>query len=361
MVVRPSRGGAFGHVVRLSSELASRGHDVAICGPHSEHRGGTDVPIIELPISRAPSALGDTLALVGLGRIYRSYRPDLIHAHGSKGGVLARLARVFLPGVPLVFTAHNFAFTNHVSSKLKRSAYRVLEQAMAPLATRVICVCEAELEIAARLGLRSRARVVHNGIVPLRNGTRNAAVADLGKLGPVLAAVTELQTPKGVISLVEAMPKILERVPTANAVIAGEGVERDAITARIASLGVARKVHLLGQVDDVAGLLACADVFVQPSWSESFPYAVLEAMSLGLPIVATDVGGVGEAIEDRSTGRLVAPRDPVALACAVDWMLSDRPRAISLGRAARTRMATSFGFDAMVDGTLAVYAELGIE
>jgi glycosyltransferase involved in cell wall biosynthesis len=124
-------------------------------------------------------------------------------------------------------------------------------------------------------------------------------------------------------------------------------------------MGIASSVHFLGLVDDVDGILFGSDLYVSPSWAESFPYSVLEAMGAARSIVATDVGGVGEAIEDGVTGRLVSPRDARALADAMIDLLVNREWGRSLGRAARERVIARFSSKAMVEGTIAVYGELG--
>jgi glycosyltransferase involved in cell wall biosynthesis len=99
-------------------------------------------------------------------------------------------------------------------------------------------------------------------------------------------------------------------------------------------------------------------VFVSPSWAESFPYTVLEAMALGASIVATDVGGVGEAVLDRSTGLLVPPRDSAALAAAIVALLTDPRRAARLAAAARELVSRRFTVETMVAETASVYREL---
>lgn len=359
MVVRPSKGGAFGHVVRLSSALAERGYEVAICGPHADHRESVDVPVIELEIARRPSAR-HLRTVLGLGRVYRSFRPDVVHAHGSQGGVVARLARFARPRVPIVFSPHNYAFTNYFATTRERGAYRLIEILLAPLASRVVCVCKAEQRLASRIGPASRTRVVYNGVDPFERVVPNPAVESLREDGPVICAVSELQLPKGVATLIDAMPSVLNAYPDANLAVAGDGVLRDQIAAQISGLGVGANVHLLGWLDDVSGVLRGADVFVHPGWAESFPYAILEAMGEGLAIVATDVGGIGEAIEDRVTGRLVAPQDARALSSAIVSLLGDRAAAATMGEAARERMRARFSLEAMVEGTLDIYRELGL-
>lgn len=243
--------------------------------------------------------------------------------------------------------------------RLERTLYRSIEIALAPLATRVICVCEAERRVAASIGPSMRTRVVYNGIEPLTAAPADPEVVRLSEAGPLICTVAELQPPKGVITLIAAMPEVLQRFPAANLVVAGDGVERQRLERQIIDLGVAGRVHLLGSIDNVAGLLGAGDVFVQPGWSESFPYSILEAMGMGIPIVATDIGGVGEAIEDQVTGRLVPTQDPSAMAGAITDLLADPDRASTLGAAAKARMMSRFRLEGMVDATLDVYREIG--
>ena len=177
MVVRPSKGGAFGHVRRLGLALAERGHEVAVCGPHGSLDPSPGLEVIHVDINRSIAPRAHARSVVEMAKAMRRFEPDLIHAHGSQGGVVARLARVAFPRPPLAFSPHNYAFTNWFASRLERGAYRGIETALSPLATRVICVCEAERRLAASVGSQRRARVVYNGIDPferarLRSGAR---------------------------------------------------------------------------------------------------------------------------------------------------------------------------------------------
>jgi glycosyltransferase involved in cell wall biosynthesis len=362
MVVRPSKGGAFGHALRLSQHLEARGYEAAVCGPHDDLAGEVDggVRVFHLSIPRRPNPIRHGAAIARLGRIYRHYRPDVVHAHGSQGGAVARLARLTSPRVPVVFTPHNYAFKNYFTSAAERGLYRAIEIALAPLATRVICVCEAERRIAASIGPAKRTRVVYNGIEPLAPAPPDPEIARLAKAGPLICTVAELQPPKGVTTLVAAMPTVLKRFPDAHLAVAGEGAERQALERHIGELGMGEHVRLLGSIDNVAGLLGGSDVFVQPGWAESFPYSILEAMGMGKPIVATDVGGVGEAVQDQVTGRLVPRQDSTALAHAILDLLSDPDRTRALGDAAKDRMMSRFRLQRMVEETLDVYREIGL-
>ncbi len=259
-----------------------------------------------------------------------------------------------------MITPHNYAFTNWFASRNQQRAYRMIETALAPLATRTLCVCEAEGRLARRLGPPSRVRVVHNGIHPLREAEPDPDLTEFRGAGRLVCAITEFSPPKGIPTLIEAMGLLRDQHPGFRLAIAGDGPTRDEVTFAIERAGVGRNVRLFGQVESPAAVLAASDVFVSPGWSESFPYAILEAMSAEMPIVATDVGGVGEAIEDGVTGRLVPPQD------LRRWQArSRRPRKIlgearAMGARAGERMRSQFTFEKMIDGTLSIYRELGV-
>lgn len=358
MVVRPSDGGAFEHVRALAGELAARGHEVALCGPHAARREELPVEVIDLDIVRPLRPWADTRAIASLRRIVRRRRPDVVHAHGSKGGVMARLARAANPRVPVVFTPHGFAFAGFFSSAAERRTYRGIERALAPLASRFACVCEAEARLARSVGAGSRARVVHNGIAAPAEPTPSAAIAGLRGDGPLLGVLSGLRPGKGLEAAIEAMGAITASVPGTRLVIGGEGPERGELEALVRAGGLEGAVLMPGFQADPYGFIAALDLFLFPSLAESFPYSILEAMAMGRPIVASDVGGVGEAVEDGAGGLLVAPGDPHALALAVTDLLTEPARAAAMGRAARLRQEERFTLSRMVDGMLGVYAEV---
>jgi glycosyltransferase involved in cell wall biosynthesis len=344
----------------LATELSARGHEVAVCGPAGSADGiEFDVPLLAVPIPREP-APGPTAASVrAVGRAYRRFRPDLIHAHGAQAGVVGRLARAAAPDVPLVHTPHRYAFFDGAGPSAAGLAYRAIERALMPLASRVLCVCEAERDIALRLGAGARARVVHNGIEPRTPGPLAPRFADLAAR-PLIVAVSELFRRKGVPTLIAAVPAILAANPDAVLVVAGEGPDRaEAERAREAlDPELAERVHLAGHVADPSGLLAAADVFVNPALAEAFPYGILEAMAAGAPCVVTDAGGSAEAVVDGESGLVVAPGDAGALAAAVNRLLADRAAAERFGAAAAERVRERFTRERMIAGIEAVYAEL---
>ena len=361
MVLRPALGGAYNHVADLSAALAERGYEVLVCGPLAERADDLGVEVVELDIVRPVSPWRDLRAVVGFTRVVRHVRPNLIHAHGSKGSLVARLARPAAPSVPVVCTPHLYPFDNYFASAAERSMYRLVERALAPLASRVIGVCESERLLAAEVGPAGRTRLVYNGIAPVEPGPVHPAVEQLSALGPVIGALAEFRESKGIRTLIEAMPAVLAEVPDARLAIAGDGTERPLLESQIEALRLDDSVRLIGATEGPSPLLSGCEVFVNPAWAEAFPYTILEAMTLGMPIVATDVGGSGEAVEDEVTGRLVPPHDAGRLARAIVDLLRDPAHARELGRAAANRYGERFTVERMVDGVCSVYAELGIQ
>jgi glycosyltransferase involved in cell wall biosynthesis len=357
LVSQPTDGGAFRHVRDLAEGLPALGFDVAIAAPPLTAPAPADT-VITLPLVRAPSPTSDARALAGLVRAVRAYRPDIVHAHSSKAGAVARLARALTPGTPVVYTPHGYAHAGYFESAAQRRAYALAERVLTPLTSRIVCVCEAERQLALGLGAGRRARLVYNGIGAPADGPVHPQVAALRERGPVIATVTLLRPGKGIETLLDAMPAVLDAHPGAQLVIAGGGVDRERLEARARDRGVAAAVHFLGFVPDTTGVLRGADVFVSSSWAESFPYVVLEAMALGRPTVATRVGGIAEAVRDGESGVLVSARDAPALARALGGLMSDPSRADALGASARSRVTTQFTRERMLAGLASVFREL---
>lgn len=173
--------------------------------------------------------------------------------------------------------------------------------------------------------------------------------------GPVVGNVARLSEQKGHRYLLEAVPLVLERHPSARFALVGDGELRGELEALAESLGVAGHVEFLGRRDDVPELLATFDVFALPSLFEGLCLAVIEAQAAGVPVVATPVGGIRETVVDGETGLLVPPRDAAALAAAIVRLLDGPEEAARLAASARTRVGR-FSVERMVEATLSLYA-----
>jgi glycosyltransferase involved in cell wall biosynthesis len=358
LVSQPTDGGVYRHVGDLAAGLPGHGFEVALAAPPLQTPPPTDLTV-ELPLVRSPSPRDDARAVAALARAIRELRPALVHAHSSKAGAVARIARALAPRTPVLYTPHGYAHAGYFESGAQRRAYALAERALTPLASRIVCVCEAERRLALGLGAGVRARVVHNGIDRPPDTPVHPEVAALRAAGhPILATVTLLRPGKGIETLLDALPALLAAQPSARLVIAGTGVDRGVLETRARRLGVLDAVHFLGFTQDSATVLRGANVFVSASWAESFPYVILEAMALGVPVVATRVGGVGEAVSDGLTGLLVPPHDAASLARAIGSLISDRDRAAEMGARAASDVRARFTREQMLDGLATVYRDV---
>jgi glycosyltransferase involved in cell wall biosynthesis len=358
---QPVDGGVGRHVRDLAEGLAARGQEVVLCGPSMPGAMPAPPPRVShvrLDLDRAVAPRADLTALRELAAIVRRTRPTLIHAHSSKAGAMARLGRILQPRLPVLYTPHGYAFAGFFSSALERRAYREIEHALAPLASRVVCVCEAEGRLAAELGPKRRVRVVRNGIEAAGAGPIDPRMAELRGRGPLVCALTLLRAGKGIETLIDATPRMRERHPRVQVAIWGAGPELESLRARASAAEVGDIVHFPGASSDPLSVLRGADVFVHPSLAEALPYVILEAMSVGRPIVASDVGGVGEALVDGESGLLVQAGDARGLARAMSGLLDDPDRSASIGAAARDRVEQRFSRAAMIDRLLEVYSEI---
>lgn len=355
---QPTDGGVGRHIEDLALGLGKQGYEVMLCGPAVPRGLPKSTAHVPLDLDRAISVRSDISAVAGLGRIIRDVRPDIIHAHSSKAGAVARVAKLSHPRTPVIYTPHGYAFAGHFSRSTERLIYRGVERALAPLASRTVCVCEAEARLARSVGPSKKVRVVHNGIELIQDGPVDPRVAELAQLGPVIGALTMLRPGKGLETLIDSLPRVLARYPTVQTAIVGDGPDLQELRTRAERNGTSGAVHFLGSSSKPLTVLHGLDVFVHPSWAEAFPYVILEAMSLGRAIVASDVGGIGEALVDGSSGRLVPARDVEALTKALLAMLDDPTQRAHMGAKALESVNERFTRAAMIGRLSDVYDEV---
>ena len=282
-----------------------------------------------------------------LARVVREREIDVVHTHGPYVGALARVALTH--DVALVHTEHS-VWSSH------RLATRVLNRLTF---SRVDAATAVSDEVAREM---PRARVIPNGIDVAAVCKDAAAGTDLDGLtltSPSFACVGHLRRRKGIDVLLAAAAIVRQEMPDARGVVVGDG--EDAPELRALQRAHAPNVRLLGHRTDARAIAASADVFVVPSRVEGMPLALLEAMALERPIVATRVGSIPELLTSEVDALLVPPEDPRALASAIVRLLSDRDLAAALGVAARNTIEQAATTDTVAEGYAATYEEaLGI-
>jgi glycosyltransferase involved in cell wall biosynthesis len=351
LVTLAETGGAQTYVAALLPALTAE-YDVTVAA-HGEGfladaaraAGAEYVPLRH--VQRALHPVRDVAGLVELIRLFRRLRPALVHANSSKAGILGRLAAAATRVPARLFTAHGWAFK--ADTGFAARTYLWADRLMSPLTTTTICVAESELRAgtAARTCRRERTVVIHNGVALAARPRAHAATRPV-----TLLSVGRLRPPKDFLTLVRAVARL--EPGSFRLCIAGDGPDGQAVAAEVRRLGLDDAVALLGARDDIDALLGSADVFVLSSTSEGLPMSVLEAMAAGLPVVASAVGGVPELV-DASTGVVVPPRDPAALALALAELVADPALRERLGAAARRRAERDFSVEAFRQAHLDVY------
>ena len=309
------------------------------------------VPLVELPSAGS----FDWRRLRALRAALRRLAPAVLHTVLWSANCYGRLAAIGL-GIGRVVTAER--------NVVARPAWeRVIERVLDPMTDAYLVNARAVEAELVRHGLaRSKIHVVHNGIdvaaLPPFTLERQGARAALG-FPPerrLLAQVGRLAPQKDHGTFLRAMAAVARRHDDVDALVVGDGAERARLQDLAASLGLNGRVRWLGLRDDVPRLLAAADVMTLTSRYEGLPNVVLEAMAMGAAVVATDVGGCAELVEDGVDGRLVAPGDAAAVACAVEELLGSEPRRRAFVEAARARVLAEFSREAMVRRTCDLYA-----
>jgi glycosyltransferase involved in cell wall biosynthesis len=321
--------------------------------------------VVDIPsLGREVAPLADLAALAELVRSIRREHPAIVHTHTSKAGFIGRLAAVIARVPAVIHQPHGHIFYGYYSAR-RTAVFTALERLAARWTDRIITLTDrgAAEHLARGIGRAEQYVTVPSGvpIAELRATAppRAEARARLG-LDPaafVVVGLGRLVPIKGFDLLVRALPAMAEHVPSARVLLVGDGAERECLEAAAASLAVTGRLQLAGEILDVAAHLAAADVVAVPSRNEGMGRVIVEAMALGLPVVATAVGGIPDVVTDGECGRLVAPEDVDALSAALIELGRDPALRRKLGEAA-VRRAEAFSTSVAREKLLAVYAAL---
>ena len=350
-------GGSQIHVRDFSAALQSEGRQVAVFagrrGVLARQLSRVAVPYVEIPeLQRELNPMRDALALGRLRAALRDFGPDLVSTHCAKAGVLGRFAARSL-GVPALFTAHGWAFTEGVPG-IRRMLYRWMERSATPLAHRIIVVSDWDRAIAIRERVASprKLRLVYNGMPDVDADQR--AQPDSAPVRLIMIA--RMCEQKDHPTLFRALQELRDLEWHIDLI--GDGPLRGEIGNLAQELGLAERVSVLGLREDAVRLLARAHVYLLVSNWEGFPRSILEAMRAGLPVIASDVGGVSESVADGASGFLVPRSDVRVLADRLRRLIESPSLRLTMGKKGRVRYEQRFTFERALDETLAVYREL---
>lgn len=351
-------GGAQTHISHLATHLGSE-FDVHVAvgvkGPLWNKLQSSGIPVYHVPsLVRSISPFKDIKCINEIVGLLKSIKPDLISTHSSKAGILGRLA-AHRCGIPAIFTAHGWAFTEGVP-EMQRRLYIHVERTAARWSGKIICVSEYDRQLALKHGVGSPEQLItiHNGM-PLLPGDY---LAKQGEKDPVrLIMVSRFSEQKDHQLLLYALSEL--RVNHDFVVdLVGDGPLLPQYKELTRKLALDDNVNILGARTDVPELLAKAQVFLLISKWEGFPRSILEAMRAGLPVIASDVGGARESVVDGETGFLVPRGDVYILRDRLATLINQAELRVQMGRKGRDRFLQNFTFQHMLTKTLGVYQEV---
>jgi len=302
--------------------------------------------------------LGDLGVLHSLVEAVETHEIAVIHAHEFYMSMIGTLVSA-MTGIPLVVTLHGRSY--YPDKRRRRLACRL----MAARAAALVTVSEDLRRFFCRTSGTplGRVQVIYNGIAL---SGRSAASNRKGELldsagipreAKVVGAVGNLYPVKGHLDLIRSARTVVRQHPTTHVVILGRGALHSALAAEAETLGIPDRIHLLGYRDDVKEWLGAMDVFTMPSLSEGLPLSLLEAMSVGVPPVVTQVGGMPEVVRDGETGFIVPPGNGAALANRISFLLGNRSVAAKMGTAARDCILERFTVNRMAAEYRDVYRQ----
>lgn len=353
-----SNGGAQEHLYSLATRIDPARFDLSVVSLSNGsavrklQRAGVPVIVIEDP--------DDAIAVGALAAHLASVRPDVIHNHMYRAELVGTRAAIALGEVGhrrpyVVSTVH--------SSRVRSTEDREQLRRLTPHMDRLIAVSKSiERKLVEEGRTATPVELIYNGVDLQRYDHQQPCCTLPEEYGmepgsKLVGVVARLEPEKGHPTLLEAWPAVLRAVPDAYLLVVGEGSQHEALERQARDLRIAHRVVFTGRRDDVPAVTAALDVAVLPSYREAQGLTILEAMALARPVVASNVGGIPEMIEDGVTGLLVEPHDAEALATAITRLLVDHPLADTLARQAHDMVHDRFCIELMVDSVQAIYEQ----
>lgn len=355
-------------VLALAKKAASEGlrvHVVATDREFIRQLAAAGIEVVPLDcIERSVNPFRDIRGAFVLYRHFKAAKYDLVHTHTTKAGMIGRFAATAAKVPHVVHTVHGFAF-HEASGRTATRVIAALERIAAGWCHRIVCVSRFHREWALRLHIAATDKIVAipNGInVPAvapgfdRAMFRRTLGVDEGDL--LVVGVGRLAPQKGFSHLIDAAAKLGDLGASCRFLVAGEGPLRSRLERQIVEAGLAGRFGLLGYRGDVGSLYLAADIIVQPSLWEGLSISLLEAMSLGRPIVTTDINSNREVVGESGAVVLVPAADSDALAAAIRDLIVDVDRRAMISEIARSVYRDGYTEAVMTDAYLDLYREM---
>lgn len=288
----------------------------------------------------------DFKAISEIRKKIKHLKPDIIHIHGTRAGILGRLAAIGL-NIPVIYTEHLWTKQFRLQSRLLNFAHYNANWFLDMFTTLNIAVSEAvkDFMVSSRITRAEKVQVIYNGI----ESTKFKAKIFSNSQEFLLGTIGTLNYQKGMQYLIKAIPKIKNEFAGIRLEIMGDGTYKRKLLKEIDKLKIKPYVKFVGFMPDPKKYLTRFDLYVQPSLSESFGLAIVQAMSVGLPVIATNTGGIPEVVTEGKSGLLVEPANPQALADAILDLLRHPQKARKMGEIAQKEARLKFNLKDMIN------------
>ncbi len=346
-------------------------HGICTQGPNLDFLQNSNIIMYPVTLKRSISPLRDLMALWKMYRYFKNEKIDIVHTHTPKCSLLGQFAAK-MAGVSIVVnTVHGFYFHDHMKW-IKKKFYVTMERISAKCSTRILSQNPEDIETAVKLGICTRGRIqlLGNGVDlskfdPLRFDDTFKATkrAELGvpDQAIVVGIIGRLVREKGFIELFEAMKTIMASHNNVWLIMIGpeDPVKTDGVSPdTISQYNIQDKTIWLDFRDDIPELLACCDIYTLPSWREGFPRSAIEAAAMGLPIVATDIRGCRQVVDNGVTGILVPLHDINALKSGLEHLIDSKELRDKMGKEGYNKARKEFDEQRVCNHVLKTYREL---
>ncbi len=324
------------------------------------------VSYIQVPqLRRNINLFYDFPALLKIRRLLKKEKPDIVHTHTSKAGLLGRLA-ARLAGIPsIIHTPHGHVFFGYFDA-LKTRMFILLEKLASRITDKIIALTPREKAdyLRYKVAEEDKLVIIPSGIElykcqPIPQEERSKLKKKLGipEHSAVVGTAGRLVPVKGPGFLIQAVGQVISEHPDTYLVFAGDGPLRKNLEKDAVDMGLAKNIIFTGWRDDMARILSVFDIFCLPSLNEGMGRVLVEAMALGKPVVASDVGGIPDLIIPGKNGFLVPPRNPGELAQQILFLIKNREEREKLGRAGK-KMASTYSDEIMVKKIAELYEKV---
>ena len=372
IITKSNFGGAQRYVYDLATKLPRDSFDVTVAmggdGVLKDKLNEAGIKTIKInKLGRDISIFDDITVFFNLFNLFRKEKPDVVHLNSSKiGGLGALAARIAL--VPrIIFTAHGWAF-NEARNILQRITIKILSWFTVFFCHSVIAVSEHDGRQGRVLPfVGKKITVIHNGVSKIdfkdrkeaRNHLLGSRTTKLDEKTVWLGTIAELHKNKGLEYAIKALANISKIGPWKTGafvfVVIGDGEQRENLKNLVKEEGLKKNIFLVGHKEDASTLLKAFDLFLLPSIKEGFPYVLLEAGIAGVPIVASDVGGIPEIIDDMETGILVRTKNTEEIKKAILYFIENGKKMSEFGQKLHKKVTKMFSTEQMLEKTMQIY------